>query len=92
MYNQYYLGSCEMVLPTLDIENKAQLIFTSPPFVLNTKKKYGNESVDTYMGWFLDRFHHIVKALNDNGSLVIEMGNAWQAPILHSLFYLCNVY
>lgn len=32
-------------------EGKVNLIFTSPPFPLNRKKRYGNETGDAYINW-----------------------------------------
>lgn len=56
---------------------KVQLIFTSPPFPLNRKKKYGNRQGDEYIEW-LAAFAPIFKDyLSDEGSIVLEIGNAW---------------
>ena len=32
-------------------EGKGDLIFTSPPFTLNRKKRYGNEKGEEYVRW-----------------------------------------
>lgn len=66
---------------------KVQLIFTSPPFPLNTKKAYGNLLGDQYTDWlakFAPLFKHM---LTPNGSIVLEMGNAWEPgqPIMSTL-------
>jgi len=54
-----------------------QLIFTSPPFPLNRKKRYGNLTGDQFVDW-LAAFGSIFKdILAPNGSIVIEMGNSW---------------
>jgi site-specific DNA-methyltransferase (cytosine-N4-specific) len=50
-----YIGQAEKLLrsPEFDkIRGKVQLIFTSPPFPLNSKKKYGNLTGDDYKNWF----------------------------------------
>jgi len=69
------LANPEIVDP---IQNKVDLIFTSPPFPLNRKKKYGNFNGDAYVEWlasFADVFN---KLLKPKGSIVIELGNAWE--------------
>jgi len=66
---------------------EVQLIFTSPPFPLNTKKAYGNLRGDQYTEW-LAKFAPLFKQmLTPNGSIVIEMGNAWEAghPVMSTL-------
>jgi hypothetical protein len=35
-------------------KNKVNLIITSPPFPLNSKKMYGNLNGETYLKWFTD--------------------------------------
>lgn len=69
------LRSPEIVEP---LEKKVDLIFTSPPFPLNRKKKYGNLTGEAYVEWlagFADIFHTVLKP---KGSVVIELGNAWE--------------
>jgi len=54
-----------------------RLIFTSPPFPLNRKKKYGNFQGEEYLQW-LAAFGPIFRdLLTDDGSIVIELGNSW---------------
>jgi len=53
------------------------LIMTSPPFGLVRKKTYGNIDADNYLTWFHPfglEFHRILKP---QGSLVIDIGGAW---------------
>ena len=57
--------------------NKINLIFTSPPFPLNRKKKYGNFVGKEYINWFSNLSKILSPYLTDNGSIVIELGNAW---------------
>lgn len=58
--------------------NKFQLIITSPPFPLNNKKQYGNLEGEKYLQW-LGLFGPIfTDLLKEDGSLVIELGNAWE--------------
>ena len=52
-------------------------IMTSPPFGLVRKKEYGNVDADQYLDWFgafAAEFHRVLK---DSGSLVIDIGGAW---------------
>ena len=68
-------------------EGTVNLIFTSPPFPLNRKKRYGNETGDNYIHW-LCKFGPIFKdMLTDDGSIVIEMGNSWEPglPVMSTL-------
>jgi site-specific DNA-methyltransferase (cytosine-N4-specific) len=57
---------------------KVQLVFTSPPFPLNTKKRYGNRIGRDYIQW-LSEFAPLLKEfLTPDGSIVLEVGNAWE--------------
>ena len=68
-------------------EGKVNLIFTSPPFPLNRKKRYGNETGDSYIHWLSAFGPLFKKMLAPNGSIVIEMGNSWEpgAPVMSTL-------
>lgn len=68
-------------------EGKIQLIFTSPPFPLNRKKKYGNAQGDAYLKWLTSFAPIFRKLLKKNGSIVMEMGNAWESgsPVMSPL-------
>lgn len=57
---------------------KFNLIITSPPFPLNNKKRYGNLQGEEYYKWFSDLAPVFADLLADDGSLVIEIGNAWE--------------
>ena len=63
------------------------MIFTSPPFPLNRKKKYGNFNGEAYVEW-LAAFASVFKRfLKKDGSIVLEMGNAWEPgkPVMSPL-------
>lgn len=60
------------------LKGKINLIVTSPPFPLNNKKQYGNEKGDEYLRWFTELAPLFSDLLTDDGSLVIEIGNAWE--------------
>jgi DNA modification methylase len=67
---------------------KVDLVFTSPPFPLNRKKKYGNYQGRAYIDW-LANFAPIVRSLlKPRGSIVMEVGNAWEPgrPIMSTLW------
>lgn len=77
-----YRGFAEDVLPsalTKKYRGKVQLILTSPPFPLNRKKKYGNRQGEEYVDWLAGFAVLFKEFLTDDGSIVIEMGNAWEA-------------
>jgi site-specific DNA-methyltransferase (cytosine-N4-specific) len=60
-------------------KGKVSLILTSPPFPLNRKKRYGNFTGEEYRKW-LATFALIFRDfLKPRGSIVIEIGNAWEA-------------
>ncbi len=59
-------------------KNKIQLIITSPPFPLNSKKQYGNKQGEEYLEWFASLAPLYSELLTDDGSIVIEIGNAWE--------------
>jgi len=69
------------------LKGKVNLIFTSPPFPLNKKKKYGNLSGNEYLNW-ITSFGSIFKdLLSDDGSIVMELGNSWEPglPVFSTL-------
>lgn len=59
-------------------DNSVNLIMTSPPFGLIKKKEYGNVPADDYLAWFEDFAKQFHRILQDNGSLVIDIGGTWQ--------------
>lgn len=69
------------------LKGKVQLIFTSPPFPLNRKKKYGNLQGEEYLDWVATFAPILKQLLTPNGSIVIELGNAWEqgAPVMSTL-------
>jgi DNA modification methylase len=55
-----------------------QLIFTSPPFVLNRKKRYGNLNGKEYIQWLCGFAPLFSDLLKPDGSIVVEIGNGWE--------------
>lgn len=68
-------------------KGKVNLIFTSPPFPLNRKKKYGNLKGKQYVDWLTKITTSLKDYLADDGSLVIEIGNSWEEnePVMSTL-------
>ncbi|NLJ37178.1 MAG: site-specific DNA-methyltransferase [Candidatus Atribacteria bacterium] len=77
----YYLGDSQKILTSYlsdSLKGKVQLILTSPPFPLNNKKSYGNLNGDDYKEWFISFAEIFSPLLKEDGSIVIELGNAWE--------------
>jgi site-specific DNA-methyltransferase (cytosine-N4-specific) len=72
-----FLGDSLSLLPTLP-DASLNLILTSPPYALHFKKAYGNEDQHRYVKWFLPFARQYHRLLKDDGSLVIDIGGAWQ--------------
>lgn len=85
-----YRGYAEDVLRSgvsARYRGKVNLIFTSPPFPLNRKKKYGNHQGEEYTRWLAAFAKGFNDLLAPKGSIVIEMGNAWESgePVMSTL-------
>jgi hypothetical protein len=61
------------------VRGKVDLLLTSPPFPLNRKKKYGNLVGDDYLKWLTDLAPRLAALIKPKGSIVLELGNAWDA-------------
>ncbi len=59
------------------LKGKVNLILTSPPFPLAAPKAYGNKIGEDYRSWIVEVCRSLRPLLAENGSLVIEIGNAW---------------
>lgn len=76
----YHSGDCVQMLTSElgdQLRGKVQLVVTSPPFPLNNKKSYGNRVGDEYKAWFVGLAEIFSDLLTEDGSIVIELGNAW---------------
>ena len=85
-----YQGDAEDMLrryPIARFKGKVQLILTSPPFPLNRKKRYGNLTGNHYLEWIRRLGPLLGDYLAPDGSIVIEMGNAWEkgSPTMSTL-------
>ncbi|MCC6946712.1 MAG: site-specific DNA-methyltransferase [Bradyrhizobiaceae bacterium] len=58
-------------------DGSVDLFMTSPPFGLVRKKDYGNVEADEYVEWFKPFATEMYRCLKDSGSLVIDIGGAW---------------
>lgn len=69
------------------LKGRVHLILTSPPFPLNRKKKYGNLQGQEYVKWLAALARPLRELLEPNGSIVLEMGNAWEPgePVMSTL-------
>jgi DNA modification methylase len=69
------------------VKGKVNLILTSPPFPLVRKKRYGNETGEVYLSWPESLAGRLADLLADDGSIVIEIGNAWEqgSPVMSTL-------
>ena len=69
------------------LEGKVQLVFTSPPFPLNKKKRYGNLQGEEYLEWLVSMGPLFCKLLTADGSIVVELGNSWEPglPVMSTL-------
>ncbi len=72
-----FLGDSLDVLPTVLEPHSVDLIMTSPPFGLVRKKDYGNRDADKYVRWFKGFGEVFHKLLKPQGSLVVDIGGAW---------------
>lgn len=60
-------------------KDSVDLVMTSPPFGLVRKKDYGNVHADDYVEWFKPFAEQFKRVLKDTGSLVIDIGGAWES-------------
>ena len=80
-FGALFQGKFEQVIRPVHLDclaGRVNLIFTSPPFVLNRKKRYDNEQGEEYVRWLSSYAEVFRELLSENGSLVIELGNAWE--------------
>jgi site-specific DNA-methyltransferase (cytosine-N4-specific) len=76
-FGEMVLGDSLAVLADRYAPSSINLIMTSPPFGLVRKKDYGNQDAQDYVAWFKPFGALFRKLLQDNGSLVIDIGGSW---------------
>lgn len=59
-------------------DESVALFLTSPPFALQRAKEYGNKPEADYVSWLRDFALVMWDKLKEDGSLVIDLGGAWQ--------------
>lgn len=74
----YWADSVDLMASLIGTES-VDLIVTSPPFGLVRKKDYGNADADEYLDWFRPFADQFARVLTAQGSLVIDIGGAWNA-------------
>jgi DNA modification methylase len=62
-------------------DESISLVMTSPPFALQRKKEYGNESQEDYVDWLLQFGRLILPKLKTDGSFVVDLGGAYQKGV-----------
>ena len=76
-WGEAWIGDSRKLLKKLDDES-VDLVVTSPPYGLLKKKEYGNENQDDYVKWFRPFAKELHRVLKTTGSLVLNIGGAWQ--------------
>lgn len=89
-HGRMYNGRIEDALasqPLQKLKGQVNLILTSPPFPLVRKKRYGNETGEAYLAWLEALAKPLSELLAPDGSIVIEVGNAWEpgSPVMSTL-------
>lgn len=72
-----YSGDSQHLLDELT-PGSVDLFVTSPPFPLLRPKEYGNADQDAYVEWLLPFAEAAHRALKPGGSLVLDLGGAYQ--------------
>ncbi|MFN0200712.1 MAG: DNA-methyltransferase [Bacteroidia bacterium] len=92
-----FIGDSLILIPELE-DNSVNLAFISPPFALLRQKEYGNKEQHEYVEW-LGQFATLIKPkLKEDGSLVVDLGGAYERgyPVrslynFRVLLYFCDV-
>lgn len=69
-------GMAEDAASVID-HGSVRLLLTSPPYALQTKKQYGNKVGQEYTDWLCSIVERLMPVLQSNGSLVLNLGDAW---------------
>lgn len=72
-----YCGDALELIRELD-DDSVDLVVTSPPFALQRQKEYGNKHQDEYVDWLVQFGAALKTKLAPTGSLVIDLGGAYQ--------------
>lgn len=83
-----YCGDSRELLAALPDES-LDLVMTSPPFALQRQKAYGNKDQTEYLDWLMDFAGLVHAKLKPTGSLVMDVGGAYQKGVpARSLYHL----
>jgi len=74
------LTHAEEYLPTMP-ESSVDLVLTSPPFALLRQKAYGNLDQAQYVDWLVSFGPLLRRVLKDTGSLVLDLGGAYERGV-----------
>ena len=69
-------GLAEEAASVID-RGSVRLLLSSPPYPLNTRKRYGNERGTEYVDWLCRIVEALMPVMADDGSLVINLGDVW---------------
>ena len=72
-----WVGDSRRLLKKIHDES-IDLVVTSPPYGLLKQKEYGNEDQNDYVKWFRPFAKELHRVLKTSGSLVLNIGGAWQ--------------
>ncbi len=75
-YGAAYVGNSLHLMKLLP-DSSVNLVLTSPPFALTSKKEYGNKDSEEYVEWFVPFAQEIKRILQDDGSFVLDLGGAY---------------
>lgn len=75
-FGSAYLGDSLKFMKELP-DDSLDLILTSPPFALTSKKEYGNKQEEEYIEWFLGFSKEFKRILKPEGSFVVDLGGAY---------------
>jgi DNA modification methylase len=70
-------GLAEDMASVVD-HGSVRLLFTSPPYALNREKDYGNHRGQVYVDWLCRIVETLMPVLARDGSMVLNLGDAWQ--------------
>ena len=76
-WGRAYCGDALELLEALPPES-VDLVMTSPPFALQRTKSHGNADQSEYVDWLFQFAAPIHRVLKASGSLVIDLGGAYQ--------------
>lgn len=75
-----FVGDSRELLRQLP-DDSVNLVMTSPPFALQRKKAYGNAEQHEYVDWLAEFGALVFQKLTPDGSLVIDIGGAYEKGV-----------